>query len=201
MNLSNIQIFMDNTSTLKETSLDNNGNTPVGYMTESIKQVIDFDKVKNLYTSQYHLSCTPNSVDALYNNRDGRLVFAEFKNGTMSPKKRSQVLKKAYDSVLIFNDISLLQINDLRKSAEFILVYNESKNLNIDDNELIAKIENQRQQTPAYDSIAKLVSKYANKEYICFGLQQLKGYCFADVHTYTESEYDEYIKKNDVMVI
>lgn len=186
-------IFMDNQSTLKETSIDKRDQAEAKYMTESSKQVINFDQVKNDYARPLCLSSVPSSVDALFSDTEGHLVFVEFKNGVMSQKKQYDVLKKAYDSVLIFNDITSSQLAELRDSAEFVLVYNESENVDNSDGELKDKLAAQVQPSQAFDAIAKAISGLAKKEYICFGLRRLQNYCFKKVHTYTENEFQNYL--------
>lgn len=193
VDLMNFSVFSENRSTLKEVSADRRDESTEIFMTESEKEVINFDKVKDSYVRPLGLNSIPCSVDALFCDQTGTLIFAEFKNGVMDSKKQYSVLKKAYDSVLIFNDITSSQVSDLRNSAEFILIYNESENAESRDPELKEKVSTGIQPSPAYDTIAKTISGFANTEYICFGLRPLQKYCFRKVHTYTEREFVEYL--------
>ena len=52
------------------------------------------------------------------------------------------------------------------------------------------------QPSKAYDSLAKGIFGMAKKEYVCFGVDIFKNYCFKDVHTYTEKEFEEYLERN-----
>lgn len=77
------EIFRNNFSTFKETSLDKDENSKE-YMTDSQIKVVDFDGVKEDYIRHMKLPSTPCSNDALYISEAGRYNFVEFKNGKMS---------------------------------------------------------------------------------------------------------------------
>ena len=125
--------------------------------------------------------------------RDNKLIFVEFKNGFMDAKKKFDVRKKIYDSVIILTDILNLGISKLRDQMEYVLVYNE--NINEDEKEILQK-KSYVQPSKAYDSLAKGIFGMAKKEYVCFGVDIFKNYCFKDVHTYTEKEFEEYLERN-----
>ena len=189
----NIPIFKDNMTTFKETSYDKDGKEP-RYMTNSEIQVINFDKVKNWYIKDMFLSSTPCSNDALYIGKDNKIFFVEFKNGFMDRPKQFAVRKKVYDSALIFTDITSKGISYMRNHMKYILVYNETANQgNNSDKDLKEKQKTAVQQSPAFDAFAKNVGRYANEEYVCFGLKIFQNYCFKEVHTYTEAEFDAYL--------
>lgn len=193
IDLDSYPIFADNRSTLKETSLDNRDGKAV-YMTESSLPAIDFDGVKEGYVKDLGLSETPRSNDALFEDGEGGLVFAEFKNGHMDRPTQFAVRKKIYDSVLIFTDITSTRISDLRKAVKYILVYNESANRdNRSDEELTKKNSRAVQPSSSFDCFAKMVSRYADEEYICFGLRIFQKYCFKEVHTFTVDEFEAYL--------
>lgn len=99
-----------------------------------------------------------------------------------------------YDSALIFTDITSKGISYMRNHMKYILVYNETANQgNNSDKDLKEKQKTAVQQSPAFDAFAKNVGKYANEEYVCFGLKIFQNYCFKEVHTYTEAEFDAYL--------
>lgn len=75
-------ILENNKSTLKDTSKDNSNNE-VLYMTDSLLEVVDFDRVKAEYIRGMRLTDTPCSSDALYCGNDGKTYLIEFKNGVM----------------------------------------------------------------------------------------------------------------------
>ena len=175
--LIDIDIFRNNIISLKEASYDDKNNC---YMTSSNIEVIDFDKVKREYLNNLGLSeeCAK-SVDAIidYNgiiDYKGNVILIEFKNGKMKNEKKA-VKEKIKDSLLIFGDIIGKTISSIRNDTKFILVYNESKN---------SKIE-----------ISKSVFNRAGEEIIRFDLEKFKGLYFQEIHTYTEEEFEKYIKK------
>ncbi len=197
INLGKYKIFTDHLSTLKETPLDDRDEQKV-YMTESLLSAVNFDEVKKEYVKDLGLSGTPKSNDALFEDGKGSLVFVEFKNGVMDRVKQFAVRKKVYDSVLIFTDITSTKISDMRNTVKYILVYNESVNKdNLSDKELKKKQEQKRktavQPSPSFDYFAKTLGRHAREEYICFGLRMFLNYCFKEVHTFTEAEFEMYL--------
>lgn len=73
-----------------------------------------------------------------------------------------------------------------------ILVYNDAANKNADGRKLPCQRESV-QTSEAYDKIAKIFSNYGGREYIGFGLGIFQNYCFKEVHTYTQTEFEEYL--------
>lgn len=181
-------------TTLKDTSIDKSNNEVV-YMTESPRQAVNFDEVKEKYIKNLKLSETPKSNDALFDNGKGFLVFVEFKNGYIDKQRQFALRKKIYDSVVIFSDITSESISDMRKNVGYILVYNEGTNADNKDSEFIKKKREHVQYSSSFNNIAQNLSKLARKEYICFGLELFKNYCFKEVHTYTIEEFEEYLTK------
>lgn len=193
IDLNTFQIFADHLSNLKETSIDKRDGTPQ-YMTLSTRDAVNFDDVKEEYVKQLGVSEIPKSNDALFDDGKGFLVFVEFKNGFMDHPKQFAVRKKVYDSALIFTDITSKGISYMRNHMKYILVYNETANQgNNSDKDLKEKQKTAVQQSPAFDAFAKNVGRYANEEYVCFGLKIFQNYCFKEVHTYTEAEFDAYL--------
>lgn len=191
--LSRYKIFSDHMSTLKETSLDDRDGGK-RYMTQSLRSAINFDDVKEEYVKDLGLSEIPKSNDALFEDGRGALVFVEFKNGFINRAKQFAIRKKVYDSTLIFTDITATGISDMRNAVKYILVYNESVNKeNSCDEELQKKQRMEIQSSSSFDYFAKTLGKYANEEYVCFGLKLFLNYCFKEVHTYTEEEFEAYL--------
>lgn len=187
INLSDYPIFKRNIATLKETSKDNNHEV---YMTESMRPVINFDKVKDEYVKELNLPKIPQSNDALFaEDEKGYIVFVEFRNGAV---KEYEVRKKIYDSVLIYSDITSSSISSMRETVKYILVYNEGKAAK-------SKTEDMKdtfvEPSESYDTIAKGTSKFAKQPYVKFGVNIFKNYCFKDVQTYTKEEFDDYLKQ------
>lgn len=190
-NIMDFEIFSSNKSTMKEVSADINTGIKI-YMTESELVVVNFDSVKDEYAKSLKLSEFPKSNDALYRGEDNKYIFIEFKNGYMDSRKGFEVKKKIYDSLLIFSDITDQTISQLRKKMSYILVYNYQKNENnvaVQGNKVrcVAK-------SAAIDKFGKSLGGKAQVEIIKFGLEMFKGYCFREVHTYTEEEFEDYLK-------
>ncbi|MCI8419316.1 MAG: hypothetical protein HFF79_02260 [Oscillospiraceae bacterium] len=193
IDLDSYSIFADHHAALRETSLDDRDGRQT-YMTQSPLDAISFDDVKTDYVKNLGLSEIPKSNDALFKDSGGSLIFVEFKNGFMDRAKQFAVRKKIYDSVLIFTDITSKKISDLRTAMKYILVYNESVNMaNTSDRELIHKQKAAVQPSQSFDCFAKTVGRYAHEEYICFGLKIFQNYCFKEVHTFTEQEFEKYL--------
>ena len=193
IDLNTFQIFADHLSNLRRLSLDDGKGQKI-YMTQSTRDAVNFDAVKKEYIKALRLSKVPSSNDALFDDGRGSLVFVEFKNGFISRKKKLEIWKKLYDSTLIFSVLTSTGISYTRNHMKYILVYNETVNQDNDlDEDLKKKQKTAVQPSPAFDAFAKNVGKYANEEYVCFGLKIFQDYCFKEVHTYTEAEFNAYL--------
>lgn len=190
--INSYEIFKNSFTTLKRTSRDDGSGEWI-YMTESDLQVVNYDKVMGKYGANVGIS-SPCSNDALcINNENKRLTFIEFKNGKV---KSYELDQKIYDSLLVFTDIINEGISFTRKEMDYILVYNEDKNPpdNADDRD-----KNHINDSESRCDIARILSEKGGKEFIRFGLNKFKGYCFKDVHTYTENEFEEkFVKMQNV---
>lgn len=126
IDINDYDIFKNNTSTLKQTSKDDANNE---YMTESAETVVNFDKTVKEYCNALHIP-TVSSNDALVFRTDNNTVtFIEFKNGYIKDAVTQQkLLKKIYNSLLIFADVTGESISSTRQYLNYILVYNEEKN-------------------------------------------------------------------------
>lgn len=186
------EILMKHMSTLKETSIDKHDNGSVCYMTNSPLRAVNFDDVKGEYIKYLKLEKdAPKSIDALYIKSEEKAIFIEFKNGCINRNKAFDIRKKIYDSLLIFGDITKKGICDTRKHMDFILVYNKQKNCNTDEDP-----ETKIQESESKDIIAKKFAEWGKTEHIKFGLEIFKSYCFKEVHTYNEEEFEDFLKNN-----
>ena len=169
-------IFQNNLKSLKETSHDDCNDV---YMTEDLSPVISFDDVMKEYLSSHGCQNEAlQSVDAI-TRFDNRPLFIEFKNGKLNNKEtKLEIYGKIKDSLLVFGDITNRTISFTRENAEFILVYNLSKN-----------------PSRNIDNINEHILSYANEEHIRFGFARYKSVCFKDVHTYSEEEFGKFLKK------
>lgn len=182
------------------------------YMTQSMMQVCQFDKVKEWYIGNKIPMSNPNpkSNDALFFNKDSSF-FIEFKNGKIDNRVNFEINKKIYDSMFILFDLKYCAVNGevvdsisySREHMEYILVYNEAEYVKngatSQTNEGIKRQENSsRLQAPHRTRLYKTMRGLAKKELILFGLDQFKNYIFKDVHTYTEVEFQKnFIDKYD----
>lgn len=182
--LDDYPILYNNKKTLKDLSVDTSGSSGHAYMTESKLLAIDFDEVKRLYVNEMgHSEDDACSLDALYQNND-QLIFFEFKNGRVN---NSNVRWKAYDSLMILGGILNITINQLRKTAILIIVYNEG--VNPIGNSVIKNTD----AAPSLISISKRIKGLAGEELIRFNLERFKDLYYKDVHTFTKSEFEEYL--------
>ena len=186
--INKIKIFRDNLSTLKQTSLDDNGDCKES-MISSDTEVVDFDGVKNDYIKDMKLTKTPSSSDALYEDQRGQFYFIEFKNGRIDNRVAFSIRKKMYDSLLIFHDLTKTDISFSRKHMNFILVYNENKNPR--SREAFAEAEDG--PTPSRVAIGNYISKKAKTHFIRFDLEQFKTIYFQDIFTFSKVEFENYL--------
>lgn len=178
INIEDFEILSKHISTLKETSIDKH-DKETHYMTNCLYPAVDFDKVKDEYVTDLHISQNPRSNDALLVTKDNKVFFIEFKNGIIDDKKKFDVKGKIYDSMPILTDIIGKGISYTRNKFVYILVYNESKNNPI-------------------TTIKKHIASKAKVELICFDLERFKNFFFKDVHTYTETEFEDFLVKNNI---
>ena len=187
----NLKIY--NTSTLKQTSKDDNNEE---YMTESQIKVINFDSVGgDKYTRNNNLSIQLKTNDVLFLHNDERYTFIEFKNGKLLDKSNRIDIKKLKDielkilnSMFVLGDIEGKSLNTLKEITNYILVYNEEKNLPNEKNSIL-EIGNYFVNQGSSLSVGE--NTFDKDEIICFGLEKFKGYCFKNVHTYSKEEFEE----------
>ena len=188
-----IDLKIYNTSTLKQTSKDDNNEE---YMTESQIKVINFDSVGgDKYTRNNNLSIQLKTNDVLFLHNDERYTFIEFKNGKLLDKSNRIDIKKLKDielkilnSMFVLGDIEGKSLNTLKEITNYILVYNEDKNLPNEKNS-ISEIGNYFVNQGSSLSVGE--NTLDKDEIICFGLEKFKGYCFKNVHTYSKEEFEE----------
>lgn len=94
-------ILKNSIDTLKNISYDTINSQ---YMTNSQKTAIDFDKVKDDYSTQNVIN-KPKSNDALYITKNNIHYFIEFKNRHYRKIDKFDIILKIYDSLFILSDI------------------------------------------------------------------------------------------------
>lgn len=186
-----------NTSTLKQTSKDDNNEE---YMTESTIKVINFDSVGgDKYSKNNRLNIQLKTNDVLFLHNNKKYTFIEFKNGKLLDKTNKIDIKKLKDielkilnSLFALGDIEEKSLSSLKEITDYVLVYNEEKNTPNERNS-ISEIGN---YFINQGNISSEKTKTEKEEIICFGLEKFKGYCFKNVHTYSKEEFEEkFVKK------
>ena len=186
-----------NTSTLKQTSKDDNNEE---YMTESTIRVINFDSVGgDKYSKNNRLNIQLKTNDVLFLHNNKKYTFIEFKNGKLLDKTNKIDIKKLKDielkilnSLFVLGDIEEKSLSSLKEITDYILVYNEEKNTPNERNS-ISEIGN---YFINQGNISSEKTKTEREEIICFGLEKFKGYCFKNIHTYSKEEFEEkFVKK------
>lgn len=186
-----------NTSTLKQTSKDDNNEE---YMTESTIRVINFDSIGgDKYSKNNKLNIQLKTNDVLFLHNDKKYTFIEFKNGKLVDKTNKINIKKLKDielkilnSLFVLGDIEEKSLSSLKEITDYILVYNEEKNTPNERNS-ISEIGN---YFINQGNISSEKTKTEREEIICFGLEKFKDYCFKNVHTYSKEEFEEkFVKK------
>jgi len=186
-----------NTSTLKQTSKDDNNEE---YMTESTIRVINFDSVGgDKYSKNNKLNIQLKTNDVLFLHNDKKYTFIEFKNGKLLDKTNKIDIKKLKDielkilnSLFVLGDIEEKSLSSLKEITDYILVYNEEKNTPNERNSIF-EIGN---YFINQGNISSEKTKTEREEIICFGLEKFKGYCFKNIHTYSKEEFEEkFVKK------
>ena len=186
-----------NTSTLKQTSKDDNNEE---YMTESTIKVINFDSVGgDKYSKNNRLNIQLKTNDVLFLHDNKKYTFIEFKNGKLLDKTNKIDIKKLKDielkilnSLFVLGDIEEKSLSSLKEITDYVLVYNEEKNTPNERNS-ISEIGN---YFINQGNISSEKTKTEKEEIICFGLEKFKGYCFKNIHTYSKEEFEEkFVKK------
>ena len=164
-----------NTSTLKQTSKDDNNEE---YMTESTIRVINFDSVGgDKYSKNNKLNIQLKTNDVLFLHNDKKYTFIEFKNGKLLDKTNKIDIKKLKDielkilnSLFVLGDIEEKSLSSLKEITDYILVYNEEKNTPNERNS-ISEIGN---YFINQGNISSEKTKTEKEEIICFGLEKFK---------------------------
>lgn len=181
-----IEIFRKSKTTLKKASYDDANNE---YMTEYDVEVIDFDKVKELYCSPLKLSEPPKSCDVLLIDENNS-AFIEFKNGEVDT---FDIRKKIYESLLILADITKCTIGETREKLNYILVYNEESNRKNRGYREFAK--NRIPSSKNLEFINQSISGFANKKIVKFRVNDFQTFLFKDVDTYTKEEFKSFCQE------
>ena len=186
IDINNIDILKKSICPINETSIDNHDGNVI-YMTDSSLDVVNFDRVKELYIESLSLHEPPKSSDAYFIHKD-KMYLIEFKNGLMDNKKIYDVRRKIFDSLLILTDILQIGISYTRQNLSYILVYNETKNP-------VDKEEKELQISPSRVKIADYFLQKGNRKFIRFNLAGFERIYVKDMFTVTVSEFEEQFLK------
>ncbi len=176
-------------TSLKETSKDDNNEympniDDIGYI-----NVIDFDNVKDRFVELNKINNSPKSVDALYEYGD-LCYLIEFKNTEV---KSSDVAYKLYDSIIILSCINNIDILKLKEKCIYIVVYNKEKNKDINKTSKKTTLENYEE----LNKFANNLSKHHNEDenIISFKLSRYKGFLCKEIYTWTAEEFNYNFKE------
>ena len=154
-------------TTLKNASKDGS-NTE--YMTNSMIEVMDFDKIPNEYSRGKGWPGVPKSNDALYIDSSS-WTFIEFKNGSVD---KVDIYRKIYDSIIMLVELEVVPDFDfVRRNFRYILVCKKD-----------------RFTSPSRTEIYGYGERRAKSETVLFELDKLKGYLLSEVHTYSPEEFE-----------
>ena len=186
--------------TLKEASMDKKNNE---YMVESNKKVVDFDQVKSFYVKDIKPVEVPSSND-VYIDIGDEFYFIEFKNGNIR-NERHKIVRKIYDSLLIFSDITGKTISFIRENGNYILVYNYEKNKEFVKQKIQERQEpnnkkldkSEIQESEYFDDITMKFGKLGDYPIDILALEPRFGkICFKTVKTYDINQFeDKFISK------
>lgn len=120
------------------------------YMSNSKLEIFNFDKVKDNFAKKHGITDDnkPKSADGCQ-HKDNNIIFIEFKNGEITSKAKRDIRCKMLNSVLILSAITDNKISYLKNICQFILVYNQEKNGDI--NLSINLNKDAKQQNKSFD--------------------------------------------------
>ena len=137
--------------------------------------MINFDRVKIDYLMGLSLDKKhAKSVDAIFYADESVVHFVEFKSGDFEPR---EITKKAYDSVLIYMDITGQTIDDIRKNGSFTLVISKDK----------------YERLSWMDRKAMGLANKGDIDFAIYGLGKMRGYIFKKVICKYAEEYDKWV--------
>ena len=180
-------------TTLKEASVNQSDEKSKSYMTDICLPVIDFDKVKEQYVRKFELEQVPASNDALLQVGEN-VFFVEFKDGNMS-SEIFDVVRKIYDSLLIYCDITNQTISDIRSYMTYIIVYNgKASKKYIDGCDAKRKNKHTINNSPSFLKWGDMLGKMAKTNADVFGLRgRFGGIYFKNVLSVEKNELSAHI--------
>lgn len=151
------------------------------HMSDSIRNVINFDKVSERHNKIRRYGERLASNDALYVTEQGDCYFIEFKNGALTLSrnnrhrddgKEENLKSKVYCSLAIALDLKLADSFEAFKNKfHYILVYNEDRlapsfnNVIEDDLQMLSKVNLQLPVVKEFEWIFKEALSYTKEEF------------------------------------
>lgn len=154
--------------------------TKVEVMIDSSLEVISFDDFSKIYARKFKIPGQPKTNDALYVTEEGKWIFIEFKNGSLKPQ---DIYRKIYDSLIMLNEMGIVDWTFCRENTSYILVYNEEKY-----NENLPGLQESEQRS----KLQRRIRQRGNTVRNLYEIKKLKGYLFEETNTYTEEEFRHY---------
>lgn len=145
--------------------------------TDETHRMYNFDKVKNEICKRFRGD--PNSSCDAYWLRDGTKYLIEFKNQSEGNIKRTDLKKKAFDSIALLLMNENITREELLENVVLIVVYNNKKHVSDDSS---------YNPSESMDKIAKKLKGFArpweaDQPFIKFQLGKLKGMLYQDIYT------------------
>ena len=163
-------------NTLKKVSEDTRNGQ---FMIDSSLEVVNFDKFSKIYAHRMGIPGQPKTNDALYVTEQRKWIFIEFKNGNM---KAEDIYRKIYDSLIMVNELGIVDWDFCRKNVSYLLVYNEEKY-----NENFPKL----QESENRSKLHRRIRQYGNTTRKLYGIYKLEGYILERTNTYTREEFKQ----------
>ena len=192
-------------STLKHTSKDTSSKCDTGnveYMTDSLKEVVNFDDFQEGYLKDIHPEAKkPDSIDALCMLED-KWCLIEFKNGKV---KYSDICNKIGSSVSIVTFKNNIYPKYFRENSIFILVYNKDEQSYSNEsyehfNERLYLKSKQLNYSTSFEFISNQVAKNSDEPIVQFKLKTFENVYFSKVMTMDKDIFNQYIQDKTITI-
>lgn len=170
MRLDKFDEFKNTKDSIRNISYDESNQE---YMSNSKQEIFNFDKVKCNFANKYYIK-PPKSVDGCM-QKENSVILIEFKNGNIDGDCKKDVCDKIFSSMSILSIIVDEKISNLKHKCQFILVYNQNKNgdLNIYSN----------------------LNKDANQHSKVFDLSGYEKLCFNKTYILSENKFETFLQQ------
>lgn len=182
-------------STVRETSAYNDEKHQKQIFIDSDREVINFDKVKDTYVKECNLDLSdkPNSSDAILWENNDIIYLIEFKSGEIGFQEVFNINLKISNSVFLLMDILKEPLEFFREKVEYILVFDGEKHHRAKSYNAGKLEKNQVNCSVSRAMIQGKLNEKAKQEHIQFNLGRYKNFLYHNVHTYTKSQFMNFL--------